>query len=166
MRPRRHHARRARSSPSDAPAALLAGLGRESLELRVDGDGDAALAALRASGLAGDDAFAVGATVTRARSTTATAADAVAAVDRLGLAARRLGTRRPTLDDVYLLLTGDRSPPDRPTRRTPRDHRSPPRPLPTVTVPAVPAVPVPVAALAACSPAAGSRSAPAPRASC
>jgi ABC-2 type transport system ATP-binding protein len=91
----------------DAPATLLAALGDEVLELRVDGDPAAALASLRAEGIAGLDAFAVGATVTvpvHGRP----ASDAVAAVARLGLRTAATGTRRPTLDDVYLRLTGDR----------------------------------------------------------
>src|SRR5947209_3605784 len=49
----------------DRPAALLAGLGREILEFRVDAQHpEGALAHLRAKGIAGDDAFAVGARVT------------------------------------------------------------------------------------------------------
>src|SRR6185437_15576811 len=48
----------------DAPGALLAGLGPELVELRVDGDAAAALASLRTRGVAGDDAFAVGSTLT------------------------------------------------------------------------------------------------------
>src|SRR5437773_611821 len=44
----------------DTPRALLAGLGREIVELRVDGSVASALNALRAHGIAGDDAFAVG----------------------------------------------------------------------------------------------------------
>src|SRR5947208_5335986 len=48
----------------DTPAALLAGLGREIVELRVDHDAGGALASLRARGIAGDDAFAVGTTLT------------------------------------------------------------------------------------------------------
>jgi ABC-type multidrug transport system ATPase subunit len=96
----------------DSPANLLAGLGTDILDLRVDGpdgdgDGDAALAALAAAGLAGPDAFRIGDTVSvplRDR----TLAEAVAALDRLGLPNARLGTRRPTLDDVYLRLTGAR----------------------------------------------------------
>ncbi len=96
----------------DSPASLLSGLGTDMLDLQVDGpdgegDGDAALAALEAAGLAGPDAFRIGDTVSvplRDR----TLAEAAAAVDRLGLAGARLGTRRPTLDDVYLRLTGAR----------------------------------------------------------
>jgi hypothetical protein len=37
-----------------------------------------------------------------------TAAEALAAIDATGLAAKSISTRRPTLDDVYLRLTGGR----------------------------------------------------------
>ena len=90
----------------DTPAALLDGLGQELVELHVDGAAGSAIATLRAHRLAGDDAFAVGSTVTvplRDR----TASEALAAIDELRLG-RVLSTRRPTLDDVYLRLTGDR----------------------------------------------------------
>ena len=90
----------------DRPATLLAALGDQVLELRVDSDPTAALARLRSHGVAGDDSFAVGATLTipvRGRT-----ADAVlAAVRETGLAATATSTRPPTLDDVYLRLTGD-----------------------------------------------------------
>ena len=90
----------------DRPATLLAALGDQVLELRVDADPTAALARLRSNGVAGDDSFAVGATLTipvRGRS-----ADAVlTAVREIGLAATATSTRPPTLDDVYLRLTGD-----------------------------------------------------------
>jgi ABC-2 type transport system ATP-binding protein len=91
----------------DTPEALLAGLGREILELRVEGDGSAALASLRASGTAADDAFAVGSTLTIPLHD-ASAGQAIAAVGRAGLAASGISSRQPTLDDVYLRLTGDR----------------------------------------------------------
>jgi ABC-2 type transport system ATP-binding protein len=90
----------------DTPAALLDGLGRELVELRVDGEPQPAIDALRAQRIADADAFAVGSTVTvplRKHS----AAEALAVIDELGLG-RVLATRRPTLDDVYLRLTGDR----------------------------------------------------------
>jgi ABC-2 type transport system ATP-binding protein len=45
----------------DSPGALLAGLGREILEFRVAGDPFAVIAELRHRGIAGEDAFAVGA---------------------------------------------------------------------------------------------------------
>ena len=48
----------------DTPAALLAGLGGELLELRVDGDVPRRSRALRGARRAGDDAFAVGSTLT------------------------------------------------------------------------------------------------------
>jgi ABC-2 type transport system ATP-binding protein len=91
----------------DRPAALLATLGRELVELRVSGDGARALASLQARGIAGVDAFAVGSTLTvplRDRS----AAEAVAALDDAGVGAASISTRPPTLDDVYLRLTGGR----------------------------------------------------------
>src|SRR5712691_10161363 len=47
-----------------SPAELRASLGEEIVEIRVDGDAAAALAVLRAKGIAGDDAFSVGSTVT------------------------------------------------------------------------------------------------------
>jgi ABC-2 type transport system ATP-binding protein len=90
----------------DTPPALLAALGDELLELRVDGDPHGALHALRTAALAGDDAFAIGATITvpvRGRP----AGELVAAVARLELRTTAMSTRRPTLDDVYLRLTGD-----------------------------------------------------------
>ena len=91
----------------DMPDALLAGLGREILELRVDGEASAALASLRASGIAAEDAFAVGSTLTIPLHE-ASAGEAIAALGRAGLTAGGISSRQPTLDDVYLRLTGDR----------------------------------------------------------
>ena len=91
----------------DTPAALLAELGQELLELRVAGDSTAALAALRTRGVAGADAFLVGSTLPVPLHD-ATGAEAVAVVRELDLHAAGVGTRPPTLDDVYLRLTGDR----------------------------------------------------------
>jgi ABC-2 type transport system ATP-binding protein len=93
----------------DRPAGLLAALGDEVLELRVGGAAaaSAALAALRAAGIAGADAFALGATLTvplHGR----TAGDAVAAVRAGGGRLAAVATRPPSLDDVYLRLTGVR----------------------------------------------------------
>jgi ABC-2 type transport system ATP-binding protein len=48
----------------DTPAALLAGLGRQLVENRVDGSVNSALTSLRERGVAGEDAFAVGSRVT------------------------------------------------------------------------------------------------------
>jgi ABC-2 type transport system ATP-binding protein len=90
----------------DTPAALRAQLGEELIELRVDGDGDNALAALSEHGVAGPDAFVVGSTLTLPLSQNP--ADAIAEIRELGLPVTSLSTRRPTLDDVYLRLTGGR----------------------------------------------------------
>jgi ABC-2 type transport system ATP-binding protein len=89
----------------DRPAALLAGLGAELVELRVENDPAGALAAMQARGLAADDAFAVGSTLTvpiGGRS----ARDTIDAIASLGIHAEAVTTRKPTLDDVYLQLTG------------------------------------------------------------
>jgi ABC-2 type transport system ATP-binding protein len=90
----------------DTPAALRADLGREIVELRVNGHANEALESLRSRGVAGDDAFTVGSTLTVPLHER-TSADAIAAVNELGLASA-ISTRQPTLDDVYLRLTGDR----------------------------------------------------------
>jgi ABC-2 type transport system ATP-binding protein len=91
----------------DTPATLVAGLGRELLELRVEGDPVSALAGLRARGVAGADAFRIGSTLTVPLHER-TAAHAIALIHESELATRSIGVRRPTLDDVYLQLTGGR----------------------------------------------------------
>jgi len=90
-----------------APETLLAGLGHEVLELRVGGDASLARAALGSHGVPVGTAFAVGSTLTvplHDRS----AGDVIAALDRAGVDAAAISSRQPTLDDVYLRLTGDR----------------------------------------------------------
>jgi ABC-2 type transport system ATP-binding protein len=91
----------------DRPEALLAGLGHEILEFRVAGSTDAALAAMRERGVAREDAFAVGARVTVPLHEHA-ATDALAVIDNERLHVSEIATRVPTLDDVYLQLTGAR----------------------------------------------------------
>ncbi len=86
----------------DSPRALLAKLGSEILEFRVAGDPHSALAALRLKRLASTDAFAVGARVTVPLHGQ-TAADVLAGLDAHPA---EISTRVPTLDDVYLQLTG------------------------------------------------------------
>ena len=89
----------------DTPRALLSVLGAELVELRVEGNVTSALASLRERGVAGEDAFAVGSRLTvplHDRSSQ----EAIAAVHELGLAGS-ISARKPTLDDVYLSLTGD-----------------------------------------------------------
>jgi ABC-2 type transport system ATP-binding protein len=90
----------------DEPSRLRRTLGRELVELRVRTDLPAALSTLRARGIAGDDAFSVGSTLTLPLRDL-TAGEAIAAIDSLGLASA-ISAREPTLDDVYLRLTGDR----------------------------------------------------------
>ncbi len=91
----------------DSPSALLAGLGREILEFRVSGSPEAALAALRDRGVAGTDAFAVGARVTVPLHGHVPT-DALTVIDGDHLRVSEIATRVPTLDDVYLHLTGER----------------------------------------------------------
>jgi ABC-2 type transport system ATP-binding protein len=90
----------------DSPAVLLARLGRELVELRLAGDVSAAVSLLRSRGVAGDDTFAVGATV-HVPVHDRPAREAVATITDLGLAVTAVTTRPPTLDDVYLQLTGE-----------------------------------------------------------
>jgi ABC-2 type transport system ATP-binding protein len=90
----------------DRPQRLRRMLGRELVELRVRTDLPAALSTLRARGIAGDDAFSIGSTLTLPLRDL-TAREAIAAIDDLGLASA-ISAREPTLDDVYLRLTGDR----------------------------------------------------------
>jgi ABC-2 type transport system ATP-binding protein len=90
----------------DTPAGLLAGLGTELLELHVDGDAAAALQQLSVRGLAGADAFAVGSRLTLPLGRRG-AAEAMAAIQDSGLPVSGLMSRPPSLDDVYLRLTGN-----------------------------------------------------------
>jgi ABC-2 type transport system ATP-binding protein len=90
----------------DTPEALLAGLGAELLEVRVHGEMSVALAALGAQGIAATDALVVGQTLTLPLRD-ANAAEAISAINRLGLTTSAISSRQPTLDDVYLRLTGE-----------------------------------------------------------
>src|SRR5436190_861504 len=89
----------------DTPAALRASLGGELVELRVDGDAEEVLRRLRDHGLAGRDAFAVGSTLTMPLAGRGAAAT-IAELEVLELPVTAISTRRPSLDDVYLRLTG------------------------------------------------------------
>jgi ABC-2 type transport system ATP-binding protein len=91
----------------DRPQELLARLGAEIIEMRVDQNPEDALAAMRTQGIADTAAFAVGATVT-VPVTRLSSREIIAALARLGIEPEALTTRRPTLDDVYLQLTGSR----------------------------------------------------------
>ena len=90
------------------PKDLVAGLGSELVELRVPRGAEAVLASMRAGGIAGADAFAVGSTliVPAGRNDPQRM---IAEVHDAGIASISIISRRPTLDDVYLQLTGDKS---------------------------------------------------------
>ena len=90
----------------DSPSALLAGLGREILEFRAGGDPLATLATLRELSIAGPDAFAIGSRVTVPLHEYA-AGEALAVIESARIRASEIATRVPTLDDVYLQLTGN-----------------------------------------------------------
>jgi ABC-2 type transport system ATP-binding protein len=90
----------------DTPAGLRGTLGEEIVEVRLVGDPVAALRLLRARGLAGADAFLVGSTLTIPLHD-ASARGRARELTELALPASSITTRRPTLDDVYLYLTGD-----------------------------------------------------------
>jgi ABC-2 type transport system ATP-binding protein len=90
-----------------SPAELRATLGEELLELRVDGDAEAALEILREKVIAGDDAFPVGSTVIVPLHDR-DSVDAIAATQGSGVPLSGWSARKPTLDDVYLRLTGGR----------------------------------------------------------
>src|SRR5262249_59543162 len=93
---------------SDTPDELRARLGQEIVELRVNGDAAATLRSLRECGLPVDEAFAIGSTLTIPLDGR-TSSEAIAVINDLGVASA-ISTRQPTLDDVYLRLTGDRLP--------------------------------------------------------
>jgi ABC-2 type transport system ATP-binding protein len=90
----------------DTPAALLHALGEQILELRVLGDPDDALRRLRARGIAGDGAFAVGASLT-VPLLDHSAPEALAAVEAERIPVAAVSTRPPSLDDVYLQITSN-----------------------------------------------------------
>jgi ABC-2 type transport system ATP-binding protein len=91
----------------DKPQSLLDQLGDEIVELRVDTAGEALLSYLRERNVIGDGAFAVGSTLTLPLRGIP-ARDVFAAVDGFGASVIATTTRPPTLDDVYLNLTGGR----------------------------------------------------------
>jgi ABC-2 type transport system ATP-binding protein len=91
------------------PASLLATIGDEVVELRAASERDAAaaLAILRAHGVAGNDALLVGRTLTLPQRH-GECHDITTAVANLDLPIVATTTRAPHLDDVYLRLTGER----------------------------------------------------------
>jgi ABC-2 type transport system ATP-binding protein len=89
----------------DSPQALLDGLGREILEFRAGGSTEEALGVLRRRGVAGSDAFAVGARITLPLHRH-TVTEALSVIEAEQLRALEITTRAPNLDDVYLKFTG------------------------------------------------------------
>ena len=88
----------------ETPANLLGLLGNEVLEVRVD-DTSTATQALRVAGLPEDDILVIGSTVTA--SLRGSSSETVLHQLRgAGVNVRSATTRIPTLDDVYLRLTG------------------------------------------------------------
>jgi ABC-2 type transport system ATP-binding protein len=90
----------------DTPASLLASIGEEVLELRVD-DAARTAAILASGGVGQDDIVVTGQTVT-ASLRASSPAQALRHLDENAVHVRSTTTRRATLDDVYLRLTGDR----------------------------------------------------------
>ena len=89
----------------DTPQALLGALGHDVVELRVASGAEPLLSFLRSRGVIGEGAFLVGSTLTLPLRGTPTR-DVFAAVDDFGAVVVASTTRPPTLDDVYLNLTG------------------------------------------------------------
>jgi ABC-2 type transport system ATP-binding protein len=90
----------------DTPAHLLASIGDEVIEVRVD-QADRAATLLRRSGVDPDDVVVIGSTVT-ASLRSLSAGQALHLLDGHSIPVRSTTVRRATLDDVYLRLTGDR----------------------------------------------------------
>ena len=89
----------------DSPRALRAELGRQIVELRARDDVEASVAQLHATGIADGDAFTVGQTI-YVPLHDHSGADALALIEGAGIRTSGITTREPTLDDVYLRLTG------------------------------------------------------------
>jgi ABC-2 type transport system ATP-binding protein len=88
----------------DTPASLLASIGPEVLEVRTE-DANKAADTLRAAGVATDDVVVIGQTLTASlRAMNGTRA--LELLDQNDVPVRSATTRRATLDDVYLRLTG------------------------------------------------------------
>jgi ABC-2 type transport system ATP-binding protein len=90
----------------DSPASLLASIGDEVLELRVDQTGKAT-EILYSNGVAPQDILVIGETVTASLRGTP-GSRLIQLLNEDSIAVRSVTTRRPSLDDVYLRLTGGR----------------------------------------------------------
>jgi ABC-2 type transport system ATP-binding protein len=94
------------------PEALKRSIGNDVIVVRVDGDGTAARASL--TGIAGVQAVEArgGDVVVTATNGAATIGPVAVALDSAGILVRDLTLRTPTLDDVFLELTGSHIRPD------------------------------------------------------
>jgi ABC-2 type transport system ATP-binding protein len=90
----------------DTPANFLASLGGDVLDVRVD-DADHAVKSLLRTGVPSDDLLAVGSTLTVSLRGL-NGDQIVARLREAAVDVRSITTRHPSLDDVYLRLTGDR----------------------------------------------------------
>jgi len=90
----------------DSPANLMASAGSEILEVRVD-DTHRVVESLRSHGVATEDIVVIGGTVA-ASLRRLTGAEALRILAETSIELRSATTRSPSLDDVYLRLTGDR----------------------------------------------------------
>ncbi|HEY2803049.1 MAG TPA: ATP-binding cassette domain-containing protein [Actinomycetota bacterium] len=91
------------------PKELVSSIGEKVVELRVHHRADSALETFRARGIAEENAFTVGATIVvpvRRRA----ADEVIAAARATGIGIVSAVGRPPTLDDVYLRLTGEDQP--------------------------------------------------------
>jgi ABC-2 type transport system ATP-binding protein len=90
----------------DSPANLLASIGGQALDLRVN-DPASTAAALHRRGIPESDIAVAGSTITIALRDFPPG-EIRQDLERAGVGVHAFTTRRPTLDDVYLRLTGDR----------------------------------------------------------
>jgi ABC-2 type transport system ATP-binding protein len=90
----------------DSPASLLVSIGDEVLELRVD-ETDKATEILYSNGVVPQDVLVIGETVT-ASLRGIPGSRLIQLLNADSIAVRSVTTRRPSLDDVYLRLTGGR----------------------------------------------------------
>jgi ABC-2 type transport system ATP-binding protein len=90
----------------DTPTNLLNALGNQVLEVRVD-DPETAIRAFDAEHVPSDDLLVIGGTIT-VPLRGVPVEQVLGRLDSAAVGVRSVTTRQPTLDDVYLRLTGDR----------------------------------------------------------
>ena len=90
----------------DSPQSLLASMGQEIVEIRSD-EPDGLVRLLQAAGIESSEVLTIGNTVT-VLTTSHSSRQVMDGLEGQGRIVRASTIRRPTLDDVYLRLTGDR----------------------------------------------------------